>query len=88
MVLARLRRAGEQADWDGMHEQAHAMKGVAGNLGLTQVASLAGQMMRMTGFELARDWQRHCNTLDDRLQRGEQALAARGGWRPAREDSV
>jgi len=88
MVLARLRRAGEQADWDGMHEQAHAMKGVAGNLGLTQVASLAGQMMRMTGFELARDWQRHCNTLDDRLQRGEQALAARGHWRPAREDSV
>ncbi|TXH63686.1 MAG: response regulator [Thermomonas sp.] len=88
MVLARMRRAGEQADWDYMHEQAHAMKGVAGNLGLTQVASLAGQMMRMTGFELTRDWQRHCGTLDDRLQRGEQALAARGHWRPAREDSV
>ena len=88
MVLARMRRAGEQADWDCMHEQAHAMKGVAGNLGLTQVASLAGQMMRMTGFELTRDWQRHCGTLDDRLQRGEQALAARGHWRPAREDSV
>ena len=87
MVLARMRRAGEQGDWDQVHEQAHAMKGVAGNLGLIHVAAHAGQMMRMTGFELLRDWRRHCDTLADRLRRGEQALASRGNWRPAREDS-
>ena len=87
MVLARMRRAGEQADWDQVHEQAHALKGVSGNLGLLQVATHAGQMMRMTGFELARDWRRHCDTLVERMRRGEQALAARGNWRPAREDS-
>ena len=87
MVLARMRRAGEDADWDQVHEQAHAMKGVAGNLGLIQLAAHAGQMMRMTGFELAREWRRHCDTLAERLRRGEQALASRGNWRPAREDS-
>ena len=87
MVLARMRRAGEDADWDQVHEQAHAMKGVAGNLGLIQLAAHAGQMMRMTGFELAREWRRHCDTLAERLRRGEQALASRGKWRPAREDS-
>ncbi len=87
MVLARMRRAGEQGDWDQVHDQAHAMKGVAGNLGLIQLAAHAGQMMRMTGFELARDWRRHCDTLAERLRRGEQALASRGNWRPAREDS-
>jgi two-component system sensor histidine kinase RpfC len=43
--------------------------------------------MRMTGFELARDWRRHCDTLGERLRRGELALAARGNWHPAREDS-
>ena len=87
MVLARMRRAGEDGDWDQVHEQAHAMKGVAGNLGLIQLAAHAGQMMRMTGFELAREWRRHCDTLAERLRRGERALASRGNWRPAREDS-
>jgi len=87
MVLGRMRRAGEQGDWDQVHEQAHAMKGVAGNLGLIQLAAHAGQMMRMTSFELLRDWRRHCDTLAERLRRGEQALASRGNWRPAREDS-
>lgn len=86
-VLARMRHAAEQGDWDQVHEQAHAMKGVAGNLGLTQVATHAGGMMRMTGFELTRDWRRHCDTLSERLRQGEQALASRGNWRPAREDS-
>jgi len=87
MVLVRMRRAGEDADWDQVHEQAHAMKGVAGNLGLIQLATHAGQMMRMTGFELAREWRRHCDTLAERLRRGERALASRGNWRPALEDS-
>ena len=87
MILTRMRRSGEAADWEQVHEQAHAMKGVAGNLGLLQLAALAGQVMRMTGFELARDWRRHCDTLGERLRRGELALAARGNWHPAREDS-
>jgi len=87
MVLASRRRAGEQGDWDQVHEQAHAMKGVAGNLGLIQLANHACQMMRMTGFELLRDWRRHCDTLAERLRRGELALASRGTWRPAREDN-
>ena len=87
MILARMRRAGDASDWDQVHEQAHAMKGVAGNLGLLQLAALSGHVMRMTGFELARDWHRHCDTLGERLRRGEQALASRGNWHPAREDS-
>jgi two-component system sensor histidine kinase RpfC len=43
--------------------------------------------MQMTSFEVAKDWQRHCDTLAQRLRSGEQALEARGSWRPAREDS-
>lgn len=87
MALARMQSAGEAGDWDQYREQAHALKGVTGNLGLLQCASLSGALMRMTGFELARDWQRHSQALAQRLRQGEQALAARGSWTPAREDS-
>ena len=87
VALARMQVAGEAGDWEQYREQAHAMKGIAGNLGLLQCASLSGALMRMTGFELARDWQRHSQALAQRLRQGEQALAARGSWTPAREDS-
>jgi len=88
VALQRMRVAGEAGDWDQFREQAHALKGVAGNLGLLQCASLSGALMRMTGFELARDWQRHLETLIQRVRQGQQALAARGSWTPAREDTL
>ncbi|GAB3787329.1 ATP-binding protein [Dyella agri] len=87
VALARMRQAGAEADWERFRDQAHAMKGISGNLGLVQCAGLSGGMMRMTAFELERDWQRHCDSLTQRLRDGEQALQARGSWTPAREDS-
>ncbi len=88
LVLARMRVAGGEGDWEGYRDQAHALKGIAGNLGLLQVAAHSGTLMRMTGWELAHDWRRHCDTLAQRMRAGEQALAARGSWRPAREDAT
>lgn len=87
VALARMRQTGAKGDWEGFRDQAHAMKGIAGNLGLVQCAELSGGLMRMTAFELERDWQRHCETLMQRLHAGEQALQTRGSWIPAREDS-
>lgn len=86
-AMQRMRAAGVDADWDEFREQAHALKGVAGNLGLVQVAAHSGALMRMNGFELASQWRRSCDSLAERLRAGEQALAARGSWLPAREDS-
>jgi two-component system sensor histidine kinase RpfC len=87
VALTRMRQAGSESDWEALREQAHALKGIAANLGLVQCARLGGVLMQMTSFEIARDWQRHCDTLAQRLRSGEQALEARGSWRPAREDS-
>ena len=87
VALARMRQAGSDSDWEALREQAHALKGIAANLGLVQCARLSGALMQMTSFEVAKDWQRHCDTLAQRLRSGEQALEARGSWRPAREDS-
>ncbi|WP_426661429.1 ATP-binding protein [Rhodanobacter aciditrophus] len=87
VALAKMRQTGTEGDWDQFRDHAHAMKGIAGNLGLVQCAGLSGALMRMTAFELERDWRRHCENLTQRLHDGELALQARGSWTPAREDN-
>jgi two-component system sensor histidine kinase RpfC len=86
VAVQRLRIAAGASDWEQLREQAHALKGIAGNMGLVQLAAHSGMLMKMTGLELGRDWARHADTLADRLRAGEQALAARGRWQPAREE--
>ena len=86
VAVQRLRIAASASDWEQLREQAHALKGIAGNMGLVQLAAHSGMLMKMTGLELGRDWARHADTLADRLRAGEHALAARGRWQPAREE--
>ncbi len=86
VAVQRLRIAASASDWEQLREQAHALKGIAGNMGLVQLAAHSGMLMKMTGLELGRDWARHADTLAERLRAGEQALAARGRWQPAREE--
>ena len=85
-VQDRMRAAGESGDWDQFQEQAHALKGLAGNVGLLQVAAISGAMMRMSGWELERDWRRYVDMLAERMRQGEHALAARESDQPARGD--
>ncbi len=87
-TMDRMQRAGEAANYEQVHEQAHALKGIAGNLGLVQLAARSSVMMQMGSWELARQWTREFNTLKDCIVRGEQALAARGKFAPVREDSL
>ena len=87
VAAAKMQQAIHDADWDQYRDQAHAIKGIAGNLGLVQCVGLSSAMMRMSGFELVRDGQRHYEALRQALLRGEQALVARGSWAPAREDA-
>ena len=86
VAVQRLRIAASASDWEQLREQAHALKGIAGNMGLVQLAAHSGLLMKMTGLELGRDVARHADTLAERLRAGEQALAARGRWQPAREE--
>ena len=88
VALVRMRRAGEDDEWEELREQAHALKGIAGNLGLVQVVAQAGEVMKTNGFELARHWSQHVSILVERLRAGEQALAARGTWQPARGEDA
>lgn len=88
VALSRMRRAADNDEWDEVREQAHALKGIAGNLGLVQVAAQAGELMKSNGFEISRHWRQHVGMLTDRLRSGEHALAARGTWQPARGEDA
>jgi len=81
--LDMLAEAGEQADWERVREQAHALKGVAGNLGLTQLAAASGELMRMVERQLASEWSLLLRGLTSGLAEGRQALDARERTRNA-----
>lgn len=86
-TMDRMRRAGLAGDIEQIHEQAHALKGIAGNVGLSQLAMRSAAVMQLGSWELARDWRREFDLLQDCIVRGEQTLAARGATAPVREDS-
>lgn len=74
-------QASERGDWERMREQAHAVKGVAGNLGLTRVAALGGELMAMADWQLRSDGAQHLRRLQTALMEGRQALDARAARR-------
>lgn len=68
---------GTREDWPQIREQAHALKGVAGNVGLTRLGSAASEIMRMADWQVAREWRQRLQDLRQRLEQGRKALAAR-----------
>jgi two-component system sensor histidine kinase RpfC len=67
----------EGGDWNRLREQAHAVKGVAGNLGLPRVASLGGELMVMADWQLRGEGSQCLRRLQAALVEGRQALDAR-----------
>ena len=79
--------AGGQGDWDRVREHAHALKGVASNLGLIRLASASGELMHLIDQQMPREWQSRVSGLGERLAQGRTALDARERSRHARDDS-
>ncbi|HEY5804447.1 MAG TPA: ATP-binding protein [Lysobacter sp.] len=82
--MVGLRQAGEQADWDRARDHAHALKGVASNLGLNKLAAVSGEIMRLPDWQLAREWQARLDGLGERMAQGRAALDTRERQRAAR----
>lgn len=66
-----------RAEWERTREQAHALKGVASNLGLIKLAATSGEVMRLPDWQLARDGASLLSGLRERLAQGRAALNAR-----------
>ncbi|GAB3725810.1 ATP-binding protein [Luteimonas pelagia] len=87
--LASIEVAAANADWDAMRDHAHALKGVAGNVGLVKLAAISGELMRLDRWRLAQEWRQRFEALQSQLSKGRAALAARtGGGVAGREDGV
>jgi two-component system sensor histidine kinase RpfC len=65
--LSDMDMAGAKSDWNRFREANHALKGVAGNMGAAQLAALAGEGLRSSNFDLARDWRTHVRMLRQQL---------------------
>ena len=83
--LEMLAQSGNAEQWDALRDHAHALKGVASNLGLVKLAGESSDLMRIAAWQLSREWRQRLQGLRDRLAQGRAALDARGT--PAARDS-
>ncbi|MDH5821430.1 ATP-binding protein [Luteimonas sp. RD2P54] len=77
-AIARFEQQARAEQWDQVRDHAHALKGVASNLGLVKVAAAAGEIMRLANWQMGREWKPRLEGLRDALGQGRTALAARG----------
>ena len=80
--LGAMAHAMEQGDGGHMREHAHALKGVASNLGLVKLAAAAGEMMRLADSQISKEWRQRLAMLNAYLSQGRGALEARARTRP------
>ncbi|MCC7633403.1 response regulator [Stenotrophomonas rhizophila] len=75
--MSRIQHSGDQQSWDQLREHAHALRGVASNLGLVQVATAGGELMRMADWQLKAEWSLRLSNLANALRQARKALDAR-----------
>jgi two-component system sensor histidine kinase RpfC len=72
--LADLEACALQADWDGVRDACQAAKGVAGNMGATQLSAACDEGLRPARHDLPRTWQSYLRALHDHLARVRQRV--------------
>ncbi len=78
--------AGQAGQWERLREHAHAIRGVASNLGLVRVAAGGGELMQMADWQLNGEWKQRLSGLREQLQQGKAALDDRLAIRRKRDD--
>ena len=73
--------------WEQMRDQAHALKGVAGNLGLVKLVVASGEVMRLADWQMSKEWEQRLQSLQQSLEEGRSALAFRGHLQAERQGS-
>ncbi|MGH8028190.1 MAG: ATP-binding protein, partial [Pseudoxanthomonas sp.] len=83
--LGAMAHAMEGGDGAHMREHAHALKGVASNLGLVKLAAASGELMQASDKQIATEWRQRLAMLNTSLSQGRAALEARGRMRESVE---
>src|SRR5690606_10540784 len=77
----------QRGQWDAARDQAHALKGVAGNLGLVRVVEASSEVLHLPQWQLGREWRRCATALRERMAEGRAALDARARGKGTRDES-
>lgn len=75
--IGAMSHAAEAGDWARLRDHAHAIKGVAANLGLARVAAQGSELMRLADWQIRSEWRQRVSMLNAALTQGRDALAAR-----------
>ena len=75
--IGAMTHAAEAADWARLRDHAHAIKGVAANMGLVKVAEQGSELMRLADWQIRNEWRQRIAMLNAALTQGRDALAAR-----------
>lgn len=81
--IGGLTHAMEGGSNDRMREHAHALKGVASNLGLVKLAAASDELMRLPDWQVTREWRQRVAMLNAHLSNGRDALVIRERERKA-----
>lgn len=73
--LSSMTQAASANDWDSYRDHCHALKGVAANLGMTHVVTLAQEGMQVPNWQLLREWRARDRNLHERLAQAREALS-------------
>ncbi len=77
ICIGDLEKTAQAAQWDAFRDQCHALKGVAGNMGATRLASVASEAMRLGNWELTREWSQRVLGMREQLEKARAALKLR-----------
>ena len=75
--IGAMAHAMEKGEGEHLREHAHALKGVASNLGLVKLAASAGELMRLADWQISGEWRHRLATVNSHLAQGRAALEAR-----------
>lgn len=81
-----IEEAGKAGDWGALRDHAHALKGVASNVGLVRVAALSGELMRLPEWQLRRDWRQRLGELSTEFSLGREAATGHADQAPRDRD--
>lgn len=86
-ALVSLKQSAAAAEWGEVRDHAHALKGVAGNLGANRLATMASEVMTLSSARLELEWSSRCELLRAELEAAESLipgfLTSLRGKRPA-----
>lgn len=74
--LDRADQAAGTGQWGLLHEECHALKGVASNMGAKRVAAAASELMALPSWRLAREWKQRAPAMRAELRRIAEGLDA------------